>query len=67
MGYSDITVFEKEEFPAGLSASEIPQFRLPYESVSWEVKLMQDIGVKVSTTIFIVVTKTKNEIKQRSI
>ncbi|XP_055341631.1 dihydropyrimidine dehydrogenase [NADP(+)]-like [Paramacrobiotus metropolitanus] len=47
LGYSNITIFEKEKFPAGLSASEIPQFRLPFEAVSWEVKLMQDLGVKI--------------------
>ena len=30
MGYSDITIFEKEEWVGGLSSSEIPGFRLPY-------------------------------------
>lgn len=29
------------------SASEIPQFRLPYDVVSYEVELMKDLGVKV--------------------
>lgn len=30
------------------SSSEIPQFRLPYDVVSYEVALMQDLGVQVS-------------------
>lgn len=29
------------------SSSEIPQFRLPYNVVSFEVELMKDLGVKV--------------------
>eukprot|EP00039_Didymoeca_costata_P011338 m.158470 g.158470 ORF g.158470 m.158470 type:complete len:1082 (-) comp15137_c0_seq4:107-3352(-) len=47
LGYSDITVFEKEEFVGGLSSSEIPGFRLPYAAVNSEVELMKDLGVKV--------------------
>ncbi|XP_068095862.1 dihydropyrimidine dehydrogenase [NADP(+)] isoform X4 [Hyperolius riggenbachi] len=47
LGYSDITVFEKQEYVGGLSASEIPQFRLPYDVVNFEVELMKDLGVKV--------------------
>ena len=30
-----------------LSSSEIPQYRLPYDVVSFEVELMKDLGVKV--------------------
>ena len=29
------------------SSSEIPQYRLPYDVVSYEVELMKDLGVKV--------------------
>ncbi|KAK6179258.1 hypothetical protein SNE40_011661 [Patella caerulea] len=47
LGYSDITVFEKNEYNGGLSSSEIPQFRLPYSVVDFEVALMKDLGVKV--------------------
>ncbi|XP_067935527.1 dihydropyrimidine dehydrogenase [NADP(+)]-like [Watersipora subatra] len=47
LGYSDITVFEKEEHVGGLSTSEIPQYRVPYDVVSYEVELMKDLGVKV--------------------
>lgn len=47
MGYSDITIFEKEEWVGGLSSSEIPGFRLPYSAVNVEVQLMKDLGVKV--------------------
>ena len=31
------------------SSSEIPQYRLPYDAVSFEVELMKDLGVKVGT------------------
>ncbi|XP_075792703.1 dihydropyrimidine dehydrogenase [NADP(+)] isoform X2 [Pelodiscus sinensis] len=47
LGYSDITIFEKQEYFGGLSTSEIPQFRLPYEAVNFEVELMKDLGVKI--------------------
>lgn len=47
MGYQDVTIYEKNEYTGGLSSSEIPQQRLPFEVVSWEVKLMQDLGVKI--------------------
>ncbi|XP_059839547.1 dihydropyrimidine dehydrogenase [NADP(+)]-like isoform X1 [Hypanus sabinus] len=47
LGYSDITIFEKEEYVGGLSTSEIPQFRLPYDVVKFEIKLMKDLGVKI--------------------
>jgi dihydropyrimidine dehydrogenase (NADP+) len=49
LGYQDVTVFEKEEYFGGLSTAEIPQFRLPHRVVDWEVKMMQDLGVKVVT------------------
>jgi len=53
------------------SSSEIPQFRLPYDVVSFEIELMKDLGVKVnifSTFIFVhsallsFVYKTKREL-----
>nr|XP_036880290.1 dihydropyrimidine dehydrogenase [NADP(+)] isoform X2 [Manis javanica] len=47
LGYSDITIFEKQEYVGGLSISEIPQFRLPYDAVNFEVELMKDLGVKI--------------------
>ncbi|NXD51522.1 DPYD dehydrogenase, partial [Corvus moneduloides] len=47
LGYSDITIFEKQEYLGGLSMSEIPQFRLPYDVVNFEAELMKDLGVKI--------------------
>ncbi|XP_071954424.1 dihydropyrimidine dehydrogenase [NADP(+)]-like [Antedon mediterranea] len=47
LGYSNLTIFEKEEYIGGLSSSEIPQFRLPFDVVSFEVDLMKDLGVKI--------------------
>ncbi|XP_066208692.1 dihydropyrimidine dehydrogenase [NADP(+)] isoform X1 [Saccopteryx leptura] len=47
LGYSDITIFEKQQYVGGLSTSEIPQFRLPYDVVNFEIELMKDLGVKI--------------------
>ncbi|XP_045147841.1 dihydropyrimidine dehydrogenase [NADP(+)] isoform X1 [Echinops telfairi] len=47
LGYSDITIFEKQDYVGGLSTSEIPQFRLPYDVVHFEIELMKDLGVKI--------------------
>ncbi|XP_065834475.1 dihydropyrimidine dehydrogenase [NADP(+)]-like isoform X2 [Oscarella lobularis] len=47
LGYTDLTIFEKNNYIGGLSSSEIPQFRLPYDVVSFEVELMKDLGVKI--------------------
>lgn len=49
LGYSSLTIFEKREYVGGLSSSEIPQFRLPFDVVNFEVELMKDLGVKVET------------------
>ncbi|CAH2036954.1 unnamed protein product, partial [Iphiclides podalirius] len=49
MGYKDITVYEKERYLGGLSSSEIPQYRLPYDVVQFEVSLVKDLGVKFVT------------------
>ncbi|CAH3165814.1 unnamed protein product [Porites lobata] len=47
LGYTNLTIFEKENFIGGLSSSEIPQYRLPYDAVNFEVELMKDLGVKI--------------------
>ncbi|XP_033325704.2 dihydropyrimidine dehydrogenase su(r) isoform X1 [Megalopta genalis] len=47
LGYDDVTIFEKECYIGGLSSSEIPQYRLPYEVVNFEVDLVKDLGVKI--------------------
>lgn len=47
LGYDDITIFEKQNYVGGLSAAEIPQYRLPYDAVSFEVELAKDLGVKI--------------------
>ncbi|XP_042884365.1 dihydropyrimidine dehydrogenase [NADP(+)]-like [Penaeus japonicus] len=47
LGYKNIDVFEKNQYVGGLSSSEIPQYRLPFEVVKFEVDLMKDLGVKV--------------------
>lgn len=47
LGYQNVTIFEKENFPGGLSSLEIPQSRLPFDAISFEVQLMKDLGVKI--------------------
>mmetsp|Transcript_11752 Transcript_11752/g.29694 ORF Transcript_11752/g.29694 Transcript_11752/m.29694 type:complete len:1041 (-) Transcript_11752:229-3351(-) len=47
LGYQNVHVYEKHEFPGGLSSLEIPQYRLPYDVVDFEVQLMLDLGVKI--------------------
>ncbi|KAF3427773.1 hypothetical protein E2986_05297 [Frieseomelitta varia] len=47
LGYDDITIFEKENYIGGLSSSEIPQYRLPYDVVTFEIDLVKDLGVKI--------------------
>uniref|UniRef100_A0A0K0DYG4 Dihydropyrimidine dehydrogenase [NADP(+)] n=1 Tax=Strongyloides stercoralis TaxID=6248 RepID=A0A0K0DYG4_STRER len=50
LGYKDITIYEKNSDPSiigGLSTTEIPQFRLPYNVVDFEIQLMKDLGVKI--------------------
>ncbi|XP_063062842.1 dihydropyrimidine dehydrogenase a, tandem duplicate 1 [Engraulis encrasicolus] len=47
LGYDDITIFEKQKYIGGLSSAEIPQFRLPFEVVQFEVELMKNLEVKI--------------------
>lgn len=47
LGYQNLTIFEREKFAGGLSSQEIPQNRLSYDVVDFEIKLMLDLGVKI--------------------
>ncbi|XP_065069979.1 dihydropyrimidine dehydrogenase [NADP(+)]-like [Rhopilema esculentum] len=47
LGYTNIKIFEKEQYIGGLSSSEIPQYRLPYDVVNFEVELMKDLSVQI--------------------
>lgn len=49
LGYQNIIVYEKREYLGGLSSSEIPQYRLPFEVVDFEISLVKDLGVKFET------------------
>lgn len=49
LGYNNLTIFEKQDYIGGLSSAEIPQYRLPYSVVDFEVELMKDLGVKIET------------------
>lgn len=47
LGYSNIHIFERNAFGGGLSLTEIPQYRLPYDAVDFEILFMQDLGVNI--------------------
>lgn len=49
LGYNNITIHEKRPYLGGLSASEIPQYRLPISVVNFEISLVQDLGVTIKT------------------
>ncbi|XP_055379483.1 dihydropyrimidine dehydrogenase [NADP(+)] [Condylostylus longicornis] len=49
LGYKNITIYEKNSYLGGLSSSEIPQYRLPYDVVDFEIQLVKDLGVKFET------------------
>ncbi|XP_027206045.2 dihydropyrimidine dehydrogenase su(r) [Dermatophagoides pteronyssinus] len=49
LGYLNLTILEKENILGGLSATEIPQYRLPYQAVQFEIDLMCDLGVTIRT------------------
>jgi dihydropyrimidine dehydrogenase (NADP+) len=65
LGYTKLTIYEKYDYIGGLrflfrqkkiilqicffSAAEIPQYRLPYEVVDFEIQLMRDLGVEICT------------------
>uniref|UniRef100_A0A8D8AAX0 Dihydropyrimidine dehydrogenase [NADP(+)] n=2 Tax=Culex pipiens TaxID=7175 RepID=A0A8D8AAX0_CULPI len=49
LGYKDITIYEKRDYLGGLSSAEIPQYRLPYDVVNFEIQLVKDLGVKFET------------------
>lgn len=47
LGYNNVIIFEKQNYIGGLSSSEIPQYRLPYDIVNFEIDLVKDLGVKI--------------------
>ncbi|CAG0921810.1 unnamed protein product, partial [Notodromas monacha] len=49
LGYKNLTIYERQDYVGGLSSAEIPQYRLPYDVVDFELTLMKDLGVTVET------------------
>jgi len=49
LGYTDLTIYEKEDYYGGLNTSELPAYRLPYDVINFEIDLMKDLGVKIVT------------------
>ncbi|XP_026816889.1 dihydropyrimidine dehydrogenase [NADP(+)] [Rhopalosiphum maidis] len=44
LGYRRVTVYESGAYAGGLSASEIPEYRLPWRAVRWEIEQMVEHG-----------------------
>ncbi|XP_065202916.1 dihydropyrimidine dehydrogenase [NADP(+)]-like [Planococcus citri] len=66
LGYTNLTIFEKQSYLGGLSSSEIPQYRLPIDAVNFEIQLVKDLGVKFITGTplskdHLTINKLKNE------
>ncbi|EDW51287.1 GM13670 [Drosophila sechellia] len=49
LGYRDVTIYERRSYLGGLSAAEIPQYRLPIDAVNFEIDLVRDLGVRIET------------------
>jgi NADH-quinone oxidoreductase subunit F len=48
MGYKPV-VFEKEPRPGGMLVQAIPAYRLPRETLAREIRLVENLGVKIKT------------------
>lgn len=47
MGYTNVEIFERYPCGGGISAIDLPQYRLQYDDVRAEVALAEGIGVKI--------------------
>ncbi len=58
----DVTIFESLHSPGGVLQYGIPQFRLPKEIVAREVDYIQNLGVKLNTSVLVGQTITVQEL-----
>lgn len=65
LGYSDVTIYERNSIHGGLSTTEIPQYRLPFSVVNFEIELMKDLGVKIIYNTSFGKDITLNSIKEQ--
>jgi dihydropyrimidine dehydrogenase (NADP+) len=47
LGYSNVHIYEKEDYSGGLVTREIPANRSNYEDVLWEIQMVEELGVKL--------------------
>jgi dihydropyrimidine dehydrogenase (NADP+) len=52
LGYTDLTIYERQDYIGGWSSGEIPGYRLPYNAVDFEIQLARDLGVKVIHSLY---------------
>ena len=62
-GYK-VTVFEKLPVAGGMMAVGIPEFRLPKDVLSAEIKMIQDMGVEIQTGVTFGTDVTLENLKQ---
>ncbi len=48
LGYKPV-IFEKEERPGGMLVQTIPSYRLPRETLAKEIRMIENMGVKIET------------------
>lgn len=46
LGYENVHIFEKANYPGGLVTSEIPPNRSNLSDIEWEAEMVKDLGVK---------------------
>lgn len=46
LGYTNVSIYERQSFGGGIASLEIPSFRLPQQSIVWEVEQVKQLGVK---------------------
>ena len=47
LGYSEVHIFEKNDYSGGLVTNEIPANRSNYQDVLWEIDMVEELGVKI--------------------
>ena len=62
-GY-DVTVFESLHKPGGVLVYGIPEFRLPKDTVQWDIDYIKSLGVKFEVNFLAGRTKTIDELKE---
>ena len=47
LGYTNVNIYEKNDYSGGLVTNEIPPNRSNYDDVAWEISMVEELGVKI--------------------